>query len=209
MRLLTIVVSALVLFALLSALATFLYGRFAANAVGEHSHALKRSPDATALDRMIVPLLEANPDKSGLALVSSNVDAFAVRALGARTAERSLDVMYYIWADDLTGRLLLHELVMAADRGVRVRLLLDDIGVGHSNPAMSALAQHRNIEIRLFNPTRARPGGLKRGIEMLLRVFSVTRRMHNKAWIADGRISVVGGRNIGDAYFDAGDVSNF
>lgn len=209
MRWLVLAAVMLMLFVAFSTLATYLYGQFAATARGEPSTALERSEDGTALDRMIVPMIGASPGKSGLALLSSNVDAFAVRGLGARMAERSLDVMYYIWADDLTGRLLLNELVMAADRGVRVRLLLDDIGVGHGNEAMSALVQHPMIEIRLFNPTRARPGGLRRGIEMMLRVVSVTRRMHNKAWIADGRVAVVGGRNVGGAYFDAGDTSNF
>src|SRR5690606_39153861 len=69
--------------------------------------------------------------------------------------------------------------------------------------------EHPNIAVRLFNPSRARSGGIRRGIEMVLRAFNVNRRMHHKAWIADGRLAVVGGRNIGDEYFDAGELSNF
>ena len=117
--------------------------------------------------------------------------------------------MYYIWHEDLTGRLLLAEALAAAERGVRVRILIDDIGTNQASGAMQALAQHPYIEVRIFNPTRARASGLRRGVEMLLRAFSVTRRMHNKAWIADGRVAMVGGRNIGDAYFDAAEDTNF
>jgi len=117
--------------------------------------------------------------------------------------------MYYIWNDDLTGQLLMREVIAAAGRGVRVRLLLDDVGVSLSDETFLSIASHPNVELRLFNPTRARENVLRRGIEMALRAFSVTRRMHNKAWIIDGRIAIVGGRNVGDAYFDAAEASNF
>jgi putative cardiolipin synthase len=104
---------------------------------------------------------------------------------------------------------LAYEVIRAADRGVRVRLLLDDINTRGRDPIYLALDSHANIEVRLFNPSRARRGALRRGLEMALRAFSVTRRMHNKAWIADGRLAIVGGRNIGDEYFDAAEVTNF
>ena len=127
----------------------------------------------------------------------------------ARAAGRSLDLQYYIWHDDFTGRLLDHELLRAADRGVRVRLLLDDLNAHGRNSILAALDAHPNIEVRMFNPTRNRKGGIARALEMLLRMVSVNRRMHNKAWIADGRIAVVGGRNIGDEYFSAATDTNF
>jgi putative cardiolipin synthase len=142
-------------------------------------------------------------------LLADNLDAFAVRVLAARRAGRSLDLQYYIWKDDLTGRLLAREILRAADRGVRVRLLLDDINAQGFDRTYLALDEHPNIAVRLFNPSRNREGALRRGVEMLLRAFSITRRMHNKAWLADGRLAVVGGRNIGDAYFDAAEKSNF
>jgi cardiolipin synthase C len=192
-----------------SMLATWLYGRFAAGVQGKPSHALPIAEDQTALDRRIGAATAAHPGETGLLLLDENLDAFAARGISARLAERSLDLLYYIWNDDLTGRLLMAELLEAAERGVRVRLLVDDIGTGHSSDAMSAMAHHPRIEIRIFNPTRARPGSLRRGIEMALRTFSVTRRMHNKAWIADGRVAILGGRNIGDAYFDAAESTNF
>ena len=134
---------------------------------------------------------------------NSNVDAFAVRAGSARAAGRSIDVQYYLWRSDLTGDLLALELLRAADRGVRVRFLIDDINTRGRDPHYLALNAHPRIEVRVFNPAKNRTNTLRRGIEMMLRWVKVTRRMHNKAWIVDGRMAVIGGRNIGDTYFDA------
>ena len=142
-------------------------------------------------------------------MLSENLDAFAARGLAARGAGRSLDLMYYIWHSDLTGGLLANEVIAAADRGVRVRVLLDDINAHGQDPVHLALDCHRNIEVRMFNPSRARTGALRRGLELAFRAFRATRRMHNKAWIADGRLAIVGGRNIGDEYFDAAERANF
>ncbi|GGE15177.1 phospholipase D family protein [Aureimonas endophytica] len=174
-----------------------------------HAFDLARAWSPTKLDRRIEALTSAEPGRSGLVLLSSNLDAFAARALSARAAGRSLDLMYYIWHGDLTGRLLAGEVLEAADRGVRVRLLLDDLGVAGDDKAMLALDSHPNIQLRLFNPTRARSNPLRRWGEMILRAWSINRRMHNKAWIADGRIAIVGGRNVGDEYYDASEDSNF
>jgi len=208
MRLVLIILAALAAIALASAAALYSYGRFAEQAQGEPSFSLPAADDATPLDRDIAPLLTARPDQSGLVLLAGNLDAFAARVHAARQAGRSLDLQYYIWQDDLTGRLLASEIVKAADRGVRVRLLLDDINAQGRDNIHLALDAHPNIAVRLYNPSRNRDGALLRGIEMLLRAVSITRRMHNKAWIADGRVAFVGGRNIGDAYFDAA-ASNF
>ena len=197
------------LFTAASFLAVLSYGHFAKHARGEPSAALPFEPSFTILDNGVAPRVEAAGGKSGLTLLSGNLDAFAARALTARAAGRSLDLMYYYWRGDLTGRLLANEVLAAADRGVRVRLLLDDINTTGNDEIYLALDSHANIEVRLFNPSRARSGGLRRGIEMALRAFSVTRRMHNKAWIADGRLAIIGGRNVGDQYFDAAETSNF
>lgn len=209
MRLLLIALAAWAGFSLASVLALYSYGRFAKRARGEPSSSLPVADAGTPLDDLIGPIVTQRPGQSGLMLLAGNLDAFAVRALSARHAGRSLDLQYYIWQGDLTGRLLAGEILKAADRGVRVRLLLDDINAQGYDKAYLALDAHPNIAVRLFNPSRNRQDVLRRAIEMLLRAVSATRRMHNKAWIADGRLAVVGGRNIGDAYFDADETSNF
>lgn len=209
MRLVWMIAIFAVLFSLASLAAIYSYGRFVKQGRGAPSTALPATEWDTTLDRMIAPKLRAYKGQSGLMLVTSNLQAFATRALAARSAERSLDLQYYYWKDDLTGGLLAREVIAAADRGVRVRLLLDDINTKGDDSTYLAFDSHPDIEIRLFNPSRNRANALRRGIEMALRAFSVTRRMHNKAWIADGRIAIVGGRNIGDAYFDAAESTNF
>ncbi|PQO22887.1 phospholipase [Rhodobacteraceae bacterium WD3A24] len=186
-----------------STLALWSYGRFARLARGATAHALPRQPDATPLDRIVAPLEAAHADRTGLANVLDGREAFALRALSARAAGRSLDMMYYLWRDDMTGRLLARELIAAADRGVRVRLVLDDINVQGFDPSYLALDDHPNIEVRLFNPIRNRHGALRRGLEILLGIVRFNRRLHSKMWIADGRLGVIGGRNVGDSDFDA------
>ncbi|WP_269933324.1 phospholipase D family protein [Aminobacter sp. HY435] len=203
MTLLVIVIAAVGTLVLASVVAVYAYGRFAKRARGAPSHALPKDGPPTRFDALVEPLLARHPGESGLALCSGNLQAFAVRAYAARYAERSLDLQYYYWRDDLTGRLLAREILAAADRGVRVRMMLDDINSRGNDKHNLALDSHPNIEIRLFNPSWARAFGLQRGLELLLRAVRTTRRMHNKAWIADGRLAIVGGRNVGDAYFDA------
>ncbi|RWC28434.1 phospholipase D family protein [Mesorhizobium sp.] len=150
---------------------------------------------------------DVKADRSGLLLISDNYDAFAARVLAARSAVRTLDLMYYLWHDDHTGRLLLQEVFRAAQRGVRVRMLLDDVNPRKNDSAYLALSSHPNIELKLFNPSGIRARGIVRSVEVLLRLFALTRRMHNKAWIADDNVAIVGGRNIGDAYFDAAETN--
>jgi cardiolipin synthase C len=196
-------------FALASFVAVYSYGRFAKYAQGRPSHALPVERGRTVLDRMTRPILEQHPGRTGIILLSSNLHAFAARAQAARSAGRSLDLQYYYWRDDLSGGMLGKEVLAAADRGVRVRILLDDINTRGDDSTYLGFGAHPNIEVRLFNPCRSRASPLRRGVELLLRAMSATRRMHNKAWIADGRIAIVGGRNIGDAYFDVSGTSNF
>ena len=206
--LLTMAVLAVVL--VLSALALWSWGRFAARAQGQPASALPVTPSGTGLDRLTQPLLAAQPPgTSGAALIGDAVDAFVARARTARAAERSLDVQYYIWRQDLTGRMLENELMAAAERGVRVRLLVDDMNVAGHDDAFLAMDAHPNLEVRLFNPARNRAGSVRRALEMGLRFTGFTRRMHNKAWIADNRLAIVGGRNVGDEYFNAAADTNF
>ena len=128
-------------------------------------------------------------------------EVFATRMLLAEAAERSLDVQYYIWHNDLTGTLLLQALRQAADRGVRVRLLLDDNNTGGLDAALAAMDRHPNMEVRLFNPFLQRDW---RWLGSLTDFGRLNRRMHNKSFTADNQATIVGGRNIGDEYFDAG-----
>lgn len=144
----------------------------------------------------------ATPNLTGFYPIRDAHEAFAARALLARGAQRSLDVQYYIWRSDTTGNLLAHELVLAADRGVRVRLLLDDGGTGGLDDTLLALDSHPLIEVRLFNPFVLRwPKPLGYATDF----FRLNRRMHNKSFTADSQASIVGGRNVGNEYFGATD----
>ena len=163
----------------------------------------------TQLDRRAQAALAAHPGQSGFRLVFDGVEAFALRAMSARAAGRSLDVQYYIWHDDRSGRLLARELVTAADRGVRVRVLLDDMDARAKNFAMAGLDAHPNIEVRVFNPLGSREGTAGKMVESAGNLKRINRRMHNKSWIADNQVALVGGRNIGDEYFAASGAVNF
>jgi len=163
------------------------------------SVALERT-EATPLGQAVAPLAAANPGRSGVHPLVDGRDAFAARVLLAHSAEKSLDVQYYIWRDDLTGTLMLDALRAAAERGVRVRLLLDDNNTGGLDPVLAALDRHPNIEVRLFNPFGMRRW---RGLGYLTDFGRLNRRMHNKSFTADNQATIIGGRNVGDEYFDA------
>src|SRR5262245_27093670 len=174
-------------------------------------------PDVVAIPpgtegQLDVPILEAetqHPGQSAFRLVIEGPEAFVTRVHSARLAARSLDVQTYIWHADLSGMYLARELIAAADRGVRVRLLLDDMDARAKNAGLAALAAHPNIEVRLFNPFASRGGVLHTAAEAVRSFDRVNRRMHNKSWIADNRVALVGGRNLGDEYFGASDEVNF
>ncbi len=175
---------------------------------GEASTVLPLQAGQTRIDREVSALQAAHPGKSGVAFLSDGLDAFAARAVITERAGRSLDLQYYMWNDDLIGHLMARALHDAAERGVRVRILLDDVNAQDKDALMMALDTHPNIEIRLYNPFRNRDG-MWRLVEMVQRFFSVNHRMHNKSWIADGRVAIVGGRNIGEEYFSARPDVNF
>ncbi len=143
----------------------------------------------------------AHPGNSGLIPLVDGRDAFAARMRLADAAERSLDVQSYIWHNDLTGTLLFDALRRAADRGVRVRLLLDDNNTVGLAGVLAALTTHPNIEVRLFNPFASRHW---RALALVTEFSRLNRRMHNKSFTADNQVTIVGGRNIGDEYFAAG-----
>jgi putative cardiolipin synthase len=144
----------------------------------------------------------AHPGLSGFHTLPDGRDAFAARVRLAQAAERTLDVQYYIWGKDMTGTLLFAALRRAGDRGVRVRLLLDDNNTSGLDATLTALDAHPNIEVRLFNPFVVR--GV-RALGYLTDFARANRRMHNKSFTADSQVTIIGGRNIGDAYFGAAD----
>jgi putative cardiolipin synthase len=144
--------------------------------------------------------------ESGFTLLSDPQPAFEARAALIATAERSVDLQYYIWAGDRSGVLLAWRVAEAANRGVRVRILIDDFTTKGHDFGLAALNAHPNVEVRLFNPY-ARRG--VRGLQMLGDFSRLNHRMHNKALIADGRVAIVGGRNIGDHYFGLHGTANF
>lgn len=161
-----------------------------------------RDAQATTMGQTISQMAQAHPDRSGIYTLGNPHEAFAVRALLAGAAQRTLDVQYYIWRDDLTGILLMESLQKAADRNVRVRVLLDDSGSAGFDSTLAALDSHPNIEVRLFNPMAIR---FPRWINYLTDFSRVNRRMHNKSFTADNQVTIVGGRNVGDEYFGATD----
>ncbi|MCU0976806.1 MAG: phospholipase D family protein [Steroidobacteraceae bacterium] len=165
--------------------------------------------EGTILDGIIAPVEVRHPGQSGFRLVSEGPEAFAIRARSAVAAGRSLDVQTYIFHDDLTGGFLGFRLVEAADRGVRVRLLVDDMDARSRNYAFAALDAHPNIEVRMFNPFASRSGQARFAAELVGDFGRLNRRMHNKSWIADNRIAIVGGRNLGNEYFGASEDVNF
>ncbi len=187
------------------AMATLLLGGCALPPLEDRtpSHALTPEQSrATALGRALAPALSQRPGLSGIHALADPREAFAARVHGARMAERTLDVQYYIWRRDTTGTLLLDALHEAAERGVRVRLLLDDNGISGLDEILSALDAHPNIEVRLFNPFVVRS---PKFIGYLTDFRRLNRRMHNKSFTVDAQATIVGGRNVGDEYFGATD----
>jgi len=160
----------------------------------------------TSWARSLAPAMAEHRGLSGVQLLPHGLDALSARLALADTAERCLDVQYYIWRPDDAGRLLAERLVRAADRGVQVRLLLDDIGGSASDEVLLALDAHANIEVRLFNPVANRSA---RMLSTLLDFQRINRRMHNKSFTADRLVTIVGGRNVADHYFAAGDEPQF
>lgn len=156
--------------------------------------------DNTTFGQAYHKLKPEDPEESGFYLLLHGLDAFTARLVLAQGAEKSIDVQYYMLHGDLTGFLFLDQLLKAADRGVRVRLLIDDMDLEGHDKGLSVLAQHENIELRIFNPFSRETTRLTQYIS---RFGSVTRRMHNKSFTVDNQLTIVGGRNIGDEYFEA------
>ena len=182
---------------------------------GRSDSSALRDTGNTRLGRTIGPLAEAHgarpadraaylepgtPVKAGLYPLAGGRDALAARVVLADVAERSLDMQYYFWRSDRSGIFMFSAILRAAERGVRVRLLLDDNNTLGQDQLLSTLDRHPNIEVRLFNPFVQRSGRLRGFLTDFQRL---NRRMHNKSFTVDNQATIVGGRNIGDEYFDA------
>ncbi len=154
----------------------------------------------TSLGKMLKPGLEKNPGKTGVKLLSNGLDAFVGRVAMAMKAEKTIDLQYYMYHQDTVGNLMIHELFEAADRGVRVRMLIDDIYGSKSEDLWIGLDAHPNIEVRLWNPWKRDRNWL---IQSAFRFREINYRMHQKSFTVDNQVTVLGGRNIGDEYFDA------
>ncbi len=165
--------------------------------VTRHHGARKRADPAGAKPGAAT---ERPSGRLGVVPLHDPLDAFAARMHLISTAQRSLDLQYYIWRDDITGNLLLQALHEAAQRNVRVRLLIDDNGTSGLDAKLALLNAEPNAEVRLFNPF---PFRTFKPLGFLLDFKRLNRRMHNKSLTADGQVTIVGGRNIGDEYFGA------
>jgi len=160
----------------------------------------------TYLGQRVAPSVAEHPGESAFLLQSDGVDALGARVVGAFHAERTIDVQYYLIKPDPIGLVFIEALLKAADRGVRVRVLLDDVFTAGYDDAMAALDEHPKIEIRIFNPVARGGSRLLNGLSDAGRV---NRRMHNKTFIVDNQAAIIGGRNIADEYFAGRKDRNF
>ena len=162
--------------------------------------------ESTRLGRFFGAAAEEHPDLSGFSLMSQGREAFITRLALADLAERSLDMQYYIWDGDTTGRIIVDRVMKAADRGVRVRLLIDDPYYKANDAVIAALDAHANVEIRLFNSLTNRGWAT---LDFITDFSRANRRMHNKLMVADNAAAIVGGRNIGDIYYGVNTAHNY
>ncbi len=161
---------------------------------------------STRLGQFFGPAAAEHPGLSGFSLLSHGREAFIARLALADLAERGLDMQYYMWDGDTTGRIVVDHVMKAADRGVRVRLLVDDPFYKDSDSIKACLDAHPNVEIRLFNPLTNRRWSI---LDFIFDFSRVNRRMHNKLMVADNAAAIVGGRNIGDIYYGVNTIANY
>ena len=167
-------------------------------------------PELTRLGRQFADAARRNPGASGFRMLAVGVDGFLARVQMIDAAERTLDLQYFIFRTDETGKLLAAAVLRAADRGVRVRLMLDDGETKPGDEQMAALDAHPQIEIRVYNPFAYRGSSLfLRGLEFSFNSARLDYRMHNKLMVADNSIALVGGRNVGDQYFQVDPESQY
>jgi putative cardiolipin synthase len=160
----------------------------------------------TPLGRLFEEVAVEHPGQSGFTIIRHGRPAFTARVAFADLAQQSLDLQYYIWEGDATGWILMDRLMRAADRGVQVRVLIDDISLAGRDARVAAMDAHPNIEVRVFNPFAHRGS---RFVDFAIDLNRVNHRMHNKIIVVDNAAAIVGGRNIGNHYFEVATDSNF
>ena len=170
------------------------------------SHFLTHYKQHSTLEKRFTPLTRQHRDKTGFFLVANGVDAFNVRRAIIKKAENKIDIQYYFIREDQSGTQFLTLLQQAANRGVKIRLLVDDIGLDSDSSVLKQTAAHPNIEVRVFNPFNRR---FSRIPQYIFQLGKITRRMHNKSITVDNQISIIGGRNIADEYFQQKKSVNF
>ncbi len=162
--------------------------------------------DSTYLGKKFSSIVRLHPQQSGFIILSDGLDAFAARASMIKLAEKTIDVQYYFIRQDLAGTAFMGLLTEAANRGVRVRILLDDHYLQGQDQKLLAVDGHPNIELRAFNPFRR---GTPRFLQFISNFSDISRRMHNKSFTVDNQVTIIGGRNIGDEYFAANEKIEF
>ncbi|MFQ5541999.1 MAG: phospholipase D family protein [Candidatus Binatia bacterium] len=169
-------------------------------------------PERTELGQFFASSIEQQAEQSGFLLLNEGKGAILARMALVDMAERTIDMQYYIWEDDASGWLLMERAVRAAQRGVRVRILVDDITLSGRDFKMAAAlnAHFPNMEFRLYNPfSRRYRASFLRGFEFIRNISRLNHGMHNKIFAVDNQVAIVGGRNIGDTYFGTGLKLNY
>jgi len=169
------------------------------------SFALTDTADTTTGRGIAKFVAQHPPEQSGFYPVYDGIDSLALRLLMAERAERSIDAQYFLIHNDLVGNVFIAALLRAADRGVRVRFLIDDMNSGGYDAGFAALDSHENFELRVFNPFAHRKA---RALDVT-RASRISRRMHNKSFTVDNQMTMIGGRNIANEYFDANEGEKF
>lgn len=177
-----------------------------ANPEREPSYALLSNIESPLGKMFVAPAAAGGHAASGFLPVTAGTQAFLLRSAFAGLSEHTLDLQYYIWEDDITGRMLLRDVLGAADRGVRVRLLIDDVHTKGDTDTFGIVDAHPLVEVRLFNPFAHRE---LRAMDFVTRGAQLNHRMHNKVIVADNALAITGGRNIGDHYFAVDESMNF
>ncbi|MES0327408.1 MAG: phospholipase D family protein [Gammaproteobacteria bacterium] len=168
------------------------------------------SQEYISIEKLVQPLIAQHPDKSGLYVLEKGGEALLARGWLADRATKSIDVQYFIWGNDNIGKLSAETLLRAAERGVHVRVLVDDLLMTAESDELFAMAYHPNVEIRLYNPVHSVGVNLfEKLTELAIDFRGSNQRMHNKMFVVDNMIAITGGRNMEDQYFDFGHKYNY
>ena len=168
------------------------------------------SQQSALLEHLILPLTEKQPDKTGVYILEKGGEALLTRGWLADRATKSIDVQYFIWGNDNIGKLSAETLLRAAERGVHVRVLVDDLLIDAESGDIFAMAYHPNVEVRIYNPVHSVGVSIfKRIANMAINFRGSNQRMHNKMFVVDNLVAITGGRNMENQYFDFGHKYNY